>query len=238
MNGAKSARVKHDGRDIFLAPYTLLLVGRESKVDVTVPADGHGIALYFDFVCRHCEMKICSYLEKSDLSYAHSNSVMPMNSMLKGFFQSMDKDVFSLFDEKSFRDMKFKEICFTLCHYLEISDFAEFLYPALTIHDAAFRNQVLENFDKSYRVKSLAAECGYPEKQFVEKFRQEFGMMPKAWMTNQVVKTIREKLCDPDVTFKEIADDLKMSSVQSFTRFCKNNMGMTPSELREEVMRA
>lgn len=236
MNGANGCRVSVNGNQMaYLAPYTLFLAGKESIVTLSVPEGGSAILLYFDYIGKYCDAKICAFLESSGREFSNSTSIMPMNEGLKGYFLAMDSSLVELFGEVAFREIKYKEFFYILCNWLEISDFTEFLHPAMSWYDPVFRRLVLDNYQKSYRVKALAKDCGYSEKEFVVKFRKEFGMMPGKWITEQVCGIILKSLSNPNASFKLIAEDLQMSSVQSFTRYCRRNFGKTPSQLKAEL---
>lgn len=43
---------------------------------------------------------------------------------------------------------------------------------------------------------------------------------------------VREKICDPDIAFREIAMDFGFSSPAHLTCYCKKLFGATPTELR------
>lgn len=238
MNGAKGATVRiGSGETIFLSPYTLFLTGKDSQVNMTIPDESSAIALYFDYVGKYCDSKICAFLEKNGHSFSNAYSILTMNDALKGYFVVMDTSMVENFEEIPFREIKYKEFFFLLCKWLEISDFAEFLHPAMSWYDPVFRRKVMDNYTRSYRVKTLAADCGYPEKEFVEKFKEEFGVMPGKWINDQVHQAIVKKLSNPNISLNEIAADLQMSSTQSFSRFCKRNFGMPPSKLRKELVK-
>lgn len=237
MNGAKGSKVVVDENNvIFLSPYTLFLAGRNSLIDLEVPEGGSAIALLFDYVGKYCDQKICAFLETKESVFVNSTSILPMDDGIKGYFTTMDTSLSGLFEEIPFREIKYKEFFYILCNLLKVSDFAEFLHPAMSWYDPVFRRKVMDNYQKSYRVKTLAADCGYSEKEFVEKFKEEFGILPCKWINDQVHQAIVKKLSNPCSCFKEIANDLQMSSVQSFSRFCKKNFGITPTQLRQQLI--
>lgn len=91
----------------------------------------------------------------------------------------------------------------------------------------------MDNYQKSYRVKTLAADCGYTEIEFNGKFKNEFGVTPGRWIKEQISKVIEKRLSNPHITLQEISEELRMSSVQSFSRFCKKNFGMPPGKIRD-----
>lgn len=104
-------------------------------------------------------------------------------------------------------------------------------------YDPVFRRKVLDNYEEDYRAKTLAARCGYSCQEFCEKFRLEFGEPPSSWLRKQMMSIITHNLSNPCIPIKDIADSLKMSSVQQFTRFCKTAFGKTPTQLRAEFKR-
>lgn len=238
MNGTKGATVRiGSGETIILSPHTLFLTGKDSKVNIILPEDGRAIALYFDYVGKYCDSKICTYLEKTSQTFSNAFSILPMNEALKGYFIVMDTSMVENFDEIPFREIKYKEFFFLLCKWLEISDFAEFLHPAMSWYDPVFRRKVMDNYTRSYRVKTLASDCGYSEKGFVKKFRNEFGVTPHKWINDQIHQVIVKKLANPSISMNEIAADLQMSSAQSFSRFCRRAFGLPPSKLRKELVK-
>lgn len=237
MNGAKEARVeiKGTGETLLLPPYSLFLVGKDSNVKITIPDESTAIALFFDYVGKYCDEKICSYLESKRPQFSNTYSTLLMNEALRGYFITMNNALVDIFDEIPFKEIKYKEFFYILCKWLEVSNFAEFVHPAMSWYDPVFRRKVMDNYERSYRVKTLAADCGYNMKEFVEKFKIEFDTLPGLWINDQIHKAMLKKLSNTSISFQEIANDLQMSSVQSLSRFCRRNFGKTPGMIRKEL---
>ena len=52
-------------------------------------------------------------------------------------------------------------------------------------------------------------------------------------MQERKAELVREKISDPEVTFREIAIEFDLSSPALLTYYCKKHFGTTPTELRE-----
>ena len=72
MNGPKVSRFSKGGDTIMIPPFSIILVGRDAKADISIPPEGHGVALYFDYVNRNCQTMVCSFLEENRTLLKHS----------------------------------------------------------------------------------------------------------------------------------------------------------------------
>ena len=72
------------------------------------------------------------------------------------------------------------------------------------------------------------------ERSFNRKFQDCFNQSPYQWMQERKAEIVREKVCDPDVAFREIAMEFGFSSPAHLTCYCKRLFGLTPTELRSE----
>lgn len=238
MNGGEACPVVIQGdKEVFLLPYSIFLVSKDTSLTITVPSGGVAIAMFFDYVGRYCDDKVCNYLEKHRLKLTKSSSMLAMNDVMKAFFTTMESSFSELFVDIYFKELKYKEFFYILCNWLDVSELSRFLSPAMTMNDREFRRSVMENFENSYRVKELAAACGYSEREFVSRFKQEFGTLPNKWLTEQLNKAAVLNLSDLNLSFKDIAENLHMSSVQSLNRYCMREFGHTPGQLRSSLLK-
>ena len=81
-------------------------------------------------------------------------------------------------------------------------------------------------------VKEFASLCCVSERSFNRKFQESFSQSPYRWMQERRAELVREKICDPDIAFREIAMDFGFSSPAHLTCYCKKLFGATPTELR------
>ena len=97
-----------------------------------------------------------------------------------------------------------------------------------------FEDFVLENYRKVKSVKEFAGLCCVSERSFNRKFQECFNQSPYQWMQERKAEIIREKVCDPDIAFREIAMEFGFCSPAHLTCYCKRLFGLTPTELRGE----
>jgi len=91
-----------------------------------------------------------------------------------------------------------------------------------------FEDFVLENYRKVKSVKEFASLCCVSERSFNRKFQDCFNQSPYQWMQERKAEIVREKVCDPDVAFREIAMEFGFSSPAHLTCYCKRLFGLTP----------
>ena len=96
-----------------------------------------------------------------------------------------------------------------------------------------FENFIIENYRKVRTVKEFASLCCVSERSFNRKFQHCFNQSPYQWMQERKAELVREKISDPEVTFREIAIEFDFSSPAHLTYYCKKHFGTTPTELRE-----
>ena len=70
------------------------------------------------------------------------------------------------------------------------------------------------------------------------KFTQEFGETVQSWLQKQKNKEILSRLNYDFISIKEVAYELGFSSAAGFNKYCKNNFGCSPSELRQEIKKS
>lgn len=97
-----------------------------------------------------------------------------------------------------------------------------------------FEDFVLDNYKNVKTVKEFASLCCVSERSFNRKFQESFSQSPYRWMQERRAELVREKICDPDIAFREIAMDFGFSSPAHLTCYCKKLFGATPTELRKD----
>lgn len=226
-----------DGTIEVAEPYTSILFGPHTHLSLSSPSGGSVAMMYFDYVGRYCDSKVCEYLDACFPDLSNTSSTLRMDGALKHYLDLMMTAFSKVPHDHYFAEIKYKEFFYMLCSSLSIEDFAFFLHPAMAWYDPVFRRKVLDHYEDDYKAKTLAATCGYSYSVFCDKFVREFGELPSSWIRKQVMEKISRELANPTVPIKEISDKLKMSSVQQFSRFCKNAFGKNPTQLRYELQR-
>ena len=93
---------------------------------------------------------------------------------------------------------------------------------------------ILNTYLKVKTVKEFASLCCVSERSFNRKFQHYFNQSPYQWMQERKAELIHEKICNPDIAFREIAREFGFSSSAHLTCYCKKQFGTTPTHLREE----
>lgn len=223
------------GKEEMAHPYQMKLFSPHTKLSISSDSGFETVLFYFDYVGKYCDSKICGFLEAEKPVFTNESSSLNMDETMKSFLHLMLSTYSGCLNDRLLMEIKYKELFFILCSKLDIADFARFLHPAMTWYDPVFRRKVLDHFEDDYRVKSLSDSCGYSYKEFCKKFMKEFGQMPSIWLKEKMKDLILKRLVSPNTQLKELADELKMPSVQQLTRFCKTNFGKTPSQIRKEL---
>ena len=129
--------------------------------------------------------------------------------------------------------LKQREIILILRGFYAKNELAGFFAGASGI-GSKFENLILNNYRKVKTVKEFASLCCVSERSFNRKFQHYFNQSPYQWMQERKAELIHEKICNPDIAFREIAREFGFSSSAHLTCYCKKQFGTTPTHLREE----
>lgn len=87
------------------------------------------------------------------------------------------------------------------------------------------------------RIAELAHELGYHEKYLSAVFRQTVGVTLKKYVTQTRLEEAKRLLAETNYTAKEVAYYLNFESPHNFSRFFKNETGVTPTRYRTDSVR-
>lgn len=105
-----------------------------------------------------------------------------------------------------------------------------FLSPLTSRKDNDLKKFVTENCSKARNVQELASLCGYSVGGFKRLFKEMFHEPVYRWMLQQKANNLRVRLAEKNVNIKEIINEFGFSSPAHFTKFCKQWLGMVPTE--------
>lgn len=83
------------------------------------------------------------------------------------------------------------------------------------------------------KIHDLAHEMGVSMQHFNRVFRRRFGCGAKEYQTRARLNEAVRRLCATDTSIKAIAYDLGFADARSMTRSIQQELGVSPSELRE-----
>jgi AraC-type DNA-binding domain-containing proteins len=130
-------------------------------------------------------------------------------------------------------EMKIKEFFLMLRMYYPKSELRDFFGMILS-SDVSFSEYVRSNRNKYSTVKALAESMHLTKKQFNKRFKNVFDRTPHGWMKEGRTQAILGEVTETEKPFKQIAFENGFKSFEEFTRFCKKEIGSTPTQLRDK----
>lgn len=98
---------------------------------------------------------------------------------------------------------------------------------------SSVKKYIEQNYNKEIYICELAKQEGYTTPHLINKFRQYYGVTPKAYVSQVRVLKAKELLMTTDMLSREIAVALGFSDELYFIRFFKNHTGFTPKQFRK-----
>ena len=135
---------------------------------------------------------------------------------------------------KHLHELKERELFIIFRTAYTKSEIIQLLYPIMGI-EVDFKAAVLKHKDRVRSKQELAKLLGMSGSELHRKFTQEFGETVQSWLQKQKNKEILSRLNYDFISIKEVAYELGFGSAAGFNKYCKNNFGCSPSELRQEI---
>lgn len=132
-------------------------------------------------------------------------------------------------------EIKIREFFLVLCIYYPKEEIRDFLYLLLS-GDTAFSEYVRQKWHCFRTVTEMAESLRMTPRKFSVKFKEIFGQTPYRWMTEGRIIIIRQQLTTTNKPLKLIAADNGFGSIVEFTKFCKKELGATPTGIRNKKM--
>ena len=132
--------------------------------------------------------------------------------------------------------------CDTLSEYPPWAHYCmDIIYIAMdSIHDngrlGAVKQLMDQSWDKELRIAALAEQAGYTVPHLINKFKQYYGISPKAYLSQIKIQKAKELLLMSDLLSREIAYALGFHDELYFIRFFKKHTGVTPRQFRRHSL--
>ena len=155
--------------------------------------------------------------------------VKPLDKFLSLLMVYMDSgvDCKYLFEGKQHELFMVIRACYTE------EELVSFLYPLTLRKDSDQRKLIIDNCSKAKNIQELATLCGYSVGGFKRLFKEIFNEPIYRWMQQQKVNSLKIRLREKDVNLKELIDEYGFSSPAHFTKFCKQWLGMVPTQYKK-----
>lgn len=161
----------------------------------------------------------------------HSFSILPINTRIWPFLNGIIDCYNDRIRCKSYSELKIKEFFLLLRLYYSKEDIHDFLYTILS-SNMAFSEYVRQQWQHFRNVEEIAEAMHMTSRQFSLKFKNIFDTTPYKWMKEGRSRIIRQQLLTTNKPIKQISMENGFSTISQFTKFCKKELGKTPSEIR------
>jgi len=101
-----------------------------------------------------------------------------------------------------------------------------------TSFTSAARVWALEHLDQPLTLRELAAQESTSVRTFTRRFREEVGVSPVQWLTQQRIERARRLLEETDLPVDRIATDAGFGTATSLRQHLKTAIGVSPSVYR------
>lgn len=164
-------------------------------------------------------------------------SVMEMNTRIWQFLDGMMNILNDGVKCGEYFELKIKEFFLLIRLYYTKEDIYDFLYLILS-EDTSFSEYVRMRWHRFKNVEEMAEYMHLTTRQFSEKFKKIFAATPYKWMKRERAKMIKTQLLDANKTIKQVAFENGFCDLPQFTKFCKKEIGKTPTDIRAEGITA
>ncbi|MDL2222783.1 AraC family transcriptional regulator [Bacteroidales bacterium OttesenSCG-928-M11] len=161
-------------------------------------------------------------------------SILDINSRLWHFLDGVNDCLSDGIRCRCYFEMKSKELLLLLRAYYPKEDLYDFFFLILS-EDTAFSEYVRLRWQQFHSVNELASSMNLTHKQFISRFVSVFGTTPQKWILEGRAKIVMQEIQSSRKPFKQIAIENGFASDTHFTRFCKKELGSTPTEIRERI---
>lgn len=208
-------------------------IPRGSSVHAALSRDCMLLSAYFDILDFLCDKITLQQLKELKETVTYN----PDPLEVRGAIPSMLATLKVYLEDKALcaylHELKVKELFWNLRAYYSREELAAFFSPVLGV--SKFHNDVINAFTCNIRVADLAERVYMATSTFYKQFREEFGESPEQWIRTQSNKQILFLIQDYDLTIGEIAARLSFGSPSSFSRYCSQNYGYSPTALRKAL---
>ncbi len=132
-----------------------------------------------------------------------------------------------------FLEMKMQELFILLRAYYNREELATFFYPLIG-KNRDFQDFVYEHYRQVDSLNEFAALANTSVDTFKRRFKETFGEPAHKWITGRKAEHVYRDIALGILSFADIAEKYRFSSVSYLTTFCKQHLGKTPQQLRNE----
>lgn len=170
-------------------------------------------------------------VDDNHIPHTRSFSVLEINARIWHFLDGINDCLTDGLRCRKYFELKINEFFLLLRIYYTKEDIFDFLYLILS-KDTAFSEYVRLYWYRFRNVEEIADSMHLTPRQFSAKFKKVFNQTPYKWMKEGRAKLIRQQFINTQKPVKQIALENGFSDMAQFTKFCKKELGNTPTQLK------
>lgn len=143
----------------------------------------------------------------------------------------IDRYINERIDDKVFYELKIKELLIIMRIYFSMEELKSF-FSNISSHDTSFIEFINSNWEKHNCAEELAAAMNMSIRQFSSRFKSLTGMTPAKWLACRRADNLYRSIRHTDKPFRQICEEEGFNAMPQFSKFCKEHLGRTPSEIR------
>lgn len=211
----------------------MIFIPQNVEIRLESTTESKCILLFWDRNVSVCDKLFLSSLPVTDKDLEADDLILPIRKNLMKVLDSVGTYLEAGLLCKHMHLLKQQELLFVLKGFYTKKELTAFFSTSTGIRQH-FEKFVLENYKKVSSVKEFADLYYISERSFSRKFHSCFGESPYKWMQKKKAEQVLEMICDPELSFQEIARKFDFSSPSHLTAYCRRMYGMPPTLLREK----
>jgi AraC-like DNA-binding protein len=208
------------------------------NTDFTAVFKESGSLLYFyvpaeNDICWRVVHRLSGYSVRTSTQNIVLSSTEIIQNHIRNFLMIAENGILCL----KYLNAQIFSLLELLCMLYPLDTLAEFFEPLRSYtsrENAHFKEVILQNRNKLFKVSDFAAAVYMSRSTFRRYFERTFGMNPQEWITQERVKLIEQELKYGTLPLRRIAMKAGFLSVREFYGYCQKKFGKTATEIRNE----
>lgn len=170
----------------------------------------------------------------SDTAYSFKTN--QMNPVLSRFMSDVEYNLKLDFNRAEIQQLKHEELFCVMTSSYTREEMAAIFHPIVG-KSYDFRKLILKNYLNVKNIEEMVSLTCLKRKTFDRQFINEFNTSPYQWILNKKAMHVRYTLSETNDKMGNIMKKYGFSIAPHFTRFCKEQFGFSPMELRKQLQR-
>lgn len=171
---------------------------------------------------------------RKEKQYDTTLKALPINARIWHFLEGVANSLADGVKCRKYFNLVLNEFFFLFRFYYSQDEIYGFLFYLTLSKDIIFAEHIRRQWYLFRSVEEIAQSMWMSPRKFSVKFREVFGQTPYRWMKENRAKLIYKELTTTDKMIKQIAFEQGFDNKSQFTKFCKKELGASPSEIRAD----